>query len=194
MREGCYYYFGITRVGKTTLALSHLSQEISATGLRALVLDCMPAANFGSWRHERDVDGVLGALCTDHRHAVYTPRDREDIDRIFNALTGAGISKPMEKTLVLWDECSIHMEDELSPAMSRALRGWAHTSHVFFLVSQMPGDLPRDCWITGPEVYVFRLERDTDLLRVEKDFKMPRAEIGALAKYEHRVYRKDRFA
>ena len=187
MRTGCYFYFGVTQIGKTSLALAHLRDEISETGKRALILDCMPAKNFRTWRHEPDLGACIDRLAAGG-HAVYSPKSREDLDNLLQAL-----HEELGPTLVLWDECSIHMpKEKLTPCQNQALRGWGHTDHVYFLITQRPGDLPSECWVLGAEVYVFRLEREPDLQRVETDFGFPREVIKVLPHYEPRIYRRDR--
>jgi len=189
VREGCFYYFGFTQYGKTTLALKHLSEEVLETGRRSLILDCMPALNFKSWRHEPDRYAVLSRLCRDGTHAVYTPKDREDLEALFKAL-----HEEVAPLYVLWDECTIHMDPDPASWCSRALRGWGHSGHVFFVTTQRPGDMPSESgfWVTAPEIYIFHLERASDLQRVEMDFGFPREAVKALPKYEPLVYWRDR--
>lgn len=198
--SGVYGYVGVTESGKTTLALEHLNLDIATTDFPALILDCMPAKNLSHLPHEPAPDAVYHKLFNLRESAVYTPKSVEEISEIFMMLHVAGTSQKLP-VHVLWDEPVVTLDDGQVPMsvykidgrIAKALRGWQHNGCSFRLCSQSIKDFHGVFFMCMPEVYVFRLEREPDLDRVELMLKMPRQVIESLPQGKCEVYFRNRF-
>lgn len=189
--KGVEIFVGVTQYGKTTLALAHASKA-NDQGQPYLVLDCMPAANFKDFPHAADRVDVLRRLYGNPaQNVVYTPKSEEDLEALFERIHKAGTMG--QPRTVLWDECSFFMSPQhVGDSASKALRGWAHSSNYYLLVTQRPADLHGVVFITSPEVYVFRLERSADLDRVQRELSIAPEKIRDLAVGQFETYRRNR--
>jgi hypothetical protein len=181
-RLGVFMYLGMTQTKKTTKAYADLADDVAATGWPALVLDCMPAWNFEHERHVDTPEAVLDSLYGQGRHTFFTPRSTDDIDWI---LRGIRAKRPdgskLGKIHILWDECSIQMSKwKITDEISQTLRGWAHYSLTFRLVTQRPGDLHGDVFGCNPEAYVHRVRKAGDLDRLREEFNLDPEKVKAL--------------
>ncbi len=189
--RGVEIFVGVTQYGKTTLALDH-AHAANDAGQPYLVLDCMPAENFKGMLHASDRQDVLRRLYgKPAQNVIYTPKDEADLEALFERIHKAGTMG--ESRTVLWDECSFFMSPQhVGDSASKALRGWAHSSNFYLLVTQRPADLNGVVFITSPEVYVFRLERSVDLERVQKELSIPPEKIRDQAVGQFETYRRNR--
>lgn len=192
---GVYGYFGVTTSGKTTLALLHAAADLEAEGRPLAVLDCMPARNLRYMAHEPNLDAVIDALYEEGRKAVWTPRSDEELARFFDAVHRAGTAPGRPQPIdVLWDEAGLAQSPHhIDPRIATALRGWQHSDCRFRLVSQSPGDFNGVFFKCLPECYVFRLERDIDLARIEQELKLPREQVENQGQGQYLTYSRDRF-
>lgn len=191
--SGVYGYFGVTTSGKTTLALEHLRLDVGLDGRSSLILDCMPAKNLREFRHCESRLEAIQLLYAKGTHAVYTPKDEEDLAALFDVIHYAG-SKEQTPIHVLWDEASIHQSPlSIDDRIAVALRGWQHNDCTFRLVTQRPGDLHGVFYSCIPEVYCFRLERARDLERVRAELSLPAEVIAAQPQGKYETYSRDRF-
>lgn len=206
--SGVFGYVGATTSGKTTLAAEHLNGDIAGDGRPGLILDCMPARNLADLPHEKSTAAVYAKLYDDKypSSAVYTPRSVEELSEIFGVIHEAGVGDPEQErpplpVHVLWDEPVVTLEDgkipmsvyQIDGRIAKALRGHQHNRCTFRLVSQSPKDFHGVFFMCMPEVYVFYLERDKDLERVEEMLRIPRAEVMAQARGQFKTYSRDRF-
>lgn len=181
-RLGCYWYVGKTQSGKTKKAFTDLNDDILGTGWPSLIIDPMPAWNFAGLPHEPTVEAALKKLYGEKTHAIYTPTRDVDVERLMNAVWTVG------HVHILWDECSFQMSwRKISPATTRALRGWAHRKLTFRLVTQSPGDIHGDAYKCDPEVYAFRTERVACLERLAAEFGFDPEELKALEQGDFRT-------
>lgn len=185
--QGVSFYVGMTKTGKTYLALEHLKAAVASNGNPALILDMMGAENFKSDPHEANVDAVLQKLYGNpRRHATYRPRGEEEADQLFRAIADEGpgaVNVLVDE--IYWVPCNSR---KISAAFSRALRGWRHPplgETVFFLTSQRPGDLHGDGYAARDRMYVFRPSEGRDVDRLERDFGLDRAKMLALKQREY---------
>lgn len=184
--EGVSFYVGMTRTGKTYLALEHLKAAVAENGNPALILDMIGAENFRTDPHEATVDAVLAKLYgTPRTHATFRPRSEAEVDQIFRAIADdgtGGVNVLVDE--IYWVPCNAR---KISPDFSKALRGWRHHAlgpNLFFLTSQRPGDLHGDGYAARDRLYVFRPAEGRDVERLEKDFGLEREKLLALKQRE----------
>lgn len=191
--SGVYCYFGITLSGKTTLALEHLKADVARDGRPSLIIDAMPARNLRGYRHEPNRRAVFERLYRDGLHAVYTPKDDEDVDLLYAGVHAAG-AEQRTPVHVLHDEAALCQTTQRIPeGMAQALRGWQHNDCTFRLVSQRPADLHGVVFACFPEVYCFRLEREADLERVKKELRLAPDVVERQSQGKFETYSRDRF-
>lgn len=180
--EGVTFYVGMTKTGKTYLALEHLKAAVIENGNPALVLDMIGAENFQDVPHEKTVDDVLAKIYGNPRtHATFKPRSEEETAALMRAISDeftGGVNVLVDE--IYWVPCKAH---KILPDFSLALRSWRHHRcgpNVFFLTSQRPGDLHGDGYAARHAMYVFRPSEGRDVDRLVKDFSLPKEEMLAL--------------
>jgi len=167
-KGGVFVYVGKTQSGKTTKALEDARADIREDGRPCLIVDLGPAINFRGTRHEPDRFAVLTKLYGEHKHAVYSPIDMDDFDGLIDGVSSVGDCH------VILDEVRwIANFNRISPALTKALRHWAHGKKgpvTYRCTSQRPGDLHRDFYacLTG-ELYAFRVDPGLDQDRLVKE-------------------------
>ncbi len=199
--SGVFLYAGVTESGKTTLALEHMNLDIATTDFPALILDDMPARNLAHLPHEATPEAVYHKLYNLRETAVYTPRSVDEISDIFAMIHAAGTGPLKLKVHVLWDEPVVTLEDGQVPMsvykidgrIAKALRGWQHNGCSFRLCSQSIKDFHGVIFMCMPEAYIFRLEREADLDRVEEMLKLDRDQVEAQGQGVYLTYFRNRF-
>lgn len=179
---GVSFYVGMTKTGKTHLALEHLKAAIEANGNPGLILDMISAENLRDFPHEKTVDDVRVRLYGKPRtNAVYRPRAEEETAEILRSINDdrlGGVNVLIDE--IFWVPCK---GQKILPELSEALRGWRHHAlgdNLFFLTSQRPGDLHGDGYAARSDLYVFRPSEGADVDRLHDDFGLDREKMLAL--------------
>lgn len=180
---GVAWYIGEPEIGKTSLAVRHLSEDVSRSGYPALVIDSMSARNFRAFPHARTVGEAVARLFDERRHTWYTPENVEDVDRLMRAVVAGW------HVHVLIDEAHCWMGSRSLPeGVARAMRGHQHWGGTVRCTSQFYGDVSNEAKSVSPVLYVFRCFDALTLERLQRETRIPAEKIEALEDYRYLVF------
>lgn len=193
MHEGVSFYVGMTKTGKTYLALKHLKEAIVENGNPGLIVKMVNTSTLDGLPVEKSLDDVLVRLYGSPRtSAVYKPKGEAETAELMRAISHddlGGVNVLVDE--IYWVPCNGRKIDE---DFSKALRGWrqhALGNNVFFLTSQRPGDLHGDGYTARSALYVFRPAEGSDVDRLQKDFGLERERMLALKQREYILVRNE---
>ena len=183
--SGVYWYLGVTRSGKTTLAKSHLAGDVAANGRPALVVNSQAVGNFSDVPHVFTVREAVVSLWSEGRSVAFVPRSEEDFDLLMRAVRAAG------RVNVLIDESFYWASSRyISPAFSQLLRTHQHSDVIVRATTQHVADVPQEALQTVTALYVFRCSAPRALDRLRTEFGLDSSAVSALPQggfIEHRL-------
>jgi len=182
-RGGTVWYVGISRSGKTSLALADLWDDVRETGFPWIILDLARAENFGMWDHLPSRAALFRRVFSEGRGGIYTPEEGEDTDLTFAMLhAGGGVHVLIDEAYWI---CSVN---RITVNLSRCLRDYAHAGggigNTYRLTTQHVGDIHRDAFAALTEWRVFRCIYDNHLDKL-RTYGFNPDEIRALPQYAH---------
>lgn len=193
MHEGVSFYVGMTKTGKTYLALDHLREAIIENGNPGLIVKMVNTSTLEGLPCEKSLDDVLAKLYGNPRtNAVYKPKSEDETEALMRAISAddtGGVNVLVDE--IYWVPCNGR---KIATEFSKALRGWRQHklgNNVFFLTSQRPGDLHGDGYTARTALYVFRPAEGSDVDRLQKDFGLERERMLALKQREFILVRNE---
>lgn len=180
---GARWYIGITRSGKTTLALEHAAQLWHASSWPLLVLDGERDRRFNAFPRPRrdDPSGLPELLWSGARLAAITPRD-EDFERVIELTARPG------RLIVFVDGAHrwLSAHEHVQAPLVAALREHAHRQVALLLTTHhLSGDVPAVAVALAPDVYMFRTTSRGTLKLVRDEFGVDPSLIRSLAQFEY---------
>jgi len=184
-KGGVKAYVGITRCGKTTLAIKHSRLEAAETRFPIVTLDIGRALSFAGYPHASGADEVLYDLYVRRVHPkVWTPPLRcADPKCKHRDIRCAAVAERAKfwKTLqfhgaahVLCDEIRhIASHEWIEPAFVEAVTVWGHGRRgpvSYYITAQRPAFVHRDLWQACDSIYVFKLAPGADLDRMVHEY------------------------
>lgn len=184
MSVGTYWYIGVPKCGKTTLAEHHVRQFQLVTKLPVAIIDCRRVSNFATRPHLPNLYEVGKALAA-RRDVVYSPSNASDFHRLCAMLEIGG------NCHAILDEVNAYCDSHLPKdhPIDGLMREARHRNVSLHFTTQYVGDLWPRAFSYDPTVYVFCSVGSRNLKRIEDEFDFSAERVSTIPQYKYLTYK-----